>query len=863
MKSICLICLMIPVMLYSQVADDFSDGNFTVNPQWVGDTLQFEVNQEGRLHLKSQGSDTSVLLTGSENFPDAEWSFWMKLSFNTSANNYARIYLISDTPDLFSAGNGYFIQAGGGDDSIFIIRQQGISQKKIYCFRSYKTMHPTNTLRFKITRNSEGMWTAMIDTTGGKNYFTDGSFFDNSTIQAHWFGVYCRYTSSNAAKFYFDDFYAGPVIHDTISPSIISVEMSSEKVIRVGFSEAVEKSSAETVANYMISPGGMSPDSAVLETQQPVISLFLHDPLPAGVFGSLSVRNVADVAGNRMNDTLVPVCYYRPKALDVLIHEIMADPDPPVELPNGEYAELYNRTTFPINLKGWSFSFGSYIKVFPSLIIPPKGYLIVAKDSAFIYYGECAFLFTSSSSLSNEGTSLVLKDPLNHVIHSISYSPDWFKGSYKGEGGWSLEMTDPLNPCGCGENWGPSKDPKGGTPGRSNSTYKPNPDLNAPVLLRAVISDSACLEVYFSEKMDSTSMLFPFSWIVSQSNGLEHPDNVEPVAPEFSSVKLVFNKAFKRGISYTLRVTGGLKDCAGNPCDTMHQVRFAFPDSVEMHDIVINEILPDAAVGGARFVELFNRSEKIIDLQTLAIANGDTSMGRLPGATPLFSSGFLLFPGDYIALTSNPEDIINRYHPATPSAVVFVQGFPAFGDDSDTVVLARKDNFMIVDRMCYDPGMQYPLLATAEGVSLERTNPDMPSGDRGNWHSAAETAGFGTPGYMNSHYVAPEATEKAISIEPGIFTPDNDGLNDLLTITIHENNPDDAVGIDIYNSKGLLVNHLVNNMLLGREGVFIWDGMTEERNKAPVGIYILLIEIIRPDGTVKRFKRTTVLGGRW
>ena len=843
----CIVCILSCVL--SQVADDFSDGNFNRNPRWAGDTLQFEVNQAGQLHLKSQGSDTSVLLTESDDFPNTEWRFWIKLSFNTSSNNYARIYLASDTLDVLSPMNGYFLQAGGADDSIFIMKQQG-------------TMHSTNTLRFKITRDEAGNWEAMVDTAGGFNYCRDGRFTDHTFMPARWFGVFCRYTSSNAAKFYFDDFYAGPVIHDTISPSIISAEVPSEKVINVAFTETVDRVSAETTANYVLSPGGKSPDSARMEAQRPVVDLFLHDSMTEGAYGSLSVKNIADATGNRMRDTVVPVCYYRPKAFDVLINEIMADPDPPVSLPEGEYVELFNRTSYPLNLKGWSFSYGSYAKVFTSLVIPPKGYLLVVKDSAFLNYAGCAVLFTSSTSLSNEGTVLVLKDPQHHVIHTVSYSPEWFKGSFKADGGWSLEMADPLNPCGCGENWGPSMSASGGTPGMPNSTGRSNPDEVTPVPVRALITDSTSLEVYFSENMDSASLLSPAGWVAYHPDGVMHPDRVQQVPPEFKSVKLLFSKAFERSTPYTLRVTGDFKDCSGNLCDTARPVRFAFPDTVTIHDVVINEILSNPASGGARFAELYNRSEKIIDLQTLTISNRDTAMGIIEGATPLFSSGYLMFPGDYIALTSNPEDIRDRYHVPDPAALVSVPGFPVFGDDSGTVILAKKDNNMIIDRLRYDPGMQYPLLVTSEGVSLERTSPEMPSGERDNWHSAAETVGFATPGYLNSHAIKPETSDQAITVNPVIFSPDNDGRDDLLSITVHENDPDYSVSIEIYDSRGGLVNHLVNNVLPGSEGIFIWDGMTDDRSKAPMGFYILLVELTRPDGMVRRYKKVVVLGGK-
>jgi hypothetical protein len=203
------------------VRDDFSDGNFTENPEWTGDVTHFDINTQGQLHLNSSGSDTSVLFTRGSLKGDTEWNFWMKLSFNTSSNNHARIYLMADTSILSAIVNGYFLQAGGADDSIFIIKQSGAAFKTIYRFKIYKMAHSTNTVRVKVIREESGQWQAKIDTTGGQNYISDGTFYEDSFPDSRWFGIMCRYTSSNATKFYFDDFYIGPVMYDTVSPEII------------------------------------------------------------------------------------------------------------------------------------------------------------------------------------------------------------------------------------------------------------------------------------------------------------------------------------------------------------------------------------------------------------------------------------------------------------------------------------------------------------------------------------------------------------------------------------------------------------------------------------------------------------------
>ncbi len=858
--TLCIAC--ISSITTAQVTDSFTDGNFTENPSWIGDTVHFETNSLLQLHLSTTGSETAVLVTPNCRVKNTEWNFWMKLSFNTSANNHARFYLAADTAALRSNVNGFFLQAGGADDSIFIMKQKGVIIEKLFSVKSYKTNHSTNIMRFKITCDEHGAWEMRMDTTGGYNYFTEGTFFDSTHYLSRWCGVYCRYTSSNATKIWFDDFYIGPIILDSIHPMVLAQEVVSGTTILLNFSEAIQKSAAENPSNYQLNSTGTIPDSVELDLQQPArVVLHFQEAIQEATLDSLVIRNMVDLSGNIMPDTVVQVCFYHPVAYDILINEIMADPDPPVALPNGEYVELFNRTGFPVSLRNWSLKFGNNTKPLPPLTIHPKGYLLVSKDSAYQNYANCALVFTSASSLSNEGTTLTLNDALHHVIHSVSYSPGWFEGSFKEEGGWSLEMTDPGNPCGCSNNWKASRDAAGGTPGKINAACKDNPDLDPPILVRAVISDSSLLKVTFSESMDSVSMLSPNNWIISP--GDIHPARVVPVSPAFTSAELLFNAVFMHSNTYRLRVSENLQDCAGNFCDSAVAVRFAIPDIVSGHDIIINEVLSDPAGGGSRFIELYNRSEKVIDLQSLVLSSSDTTTGLLPGAMPMMPEGCVLFPGDYIAMTSGRENILEKYHSPSPENIIGMAGFPVFGDDSGTVIIARRDNLEIVDRMHYGPDMHYPLLVSREGVSLERTHPDMSSVDKNNWHSAAETAGFATPAFQNSHWVFPGATGHEITITPEIFSPDNDGYNDLLTVILRLVDQDCAVNMSVYDARGRFIRQLANNVLAGSEAFFIWDGMTASGSKAPIGIYVIVTEIIVPDGKVTRTKRTAILGGRF
>ena len=71
------------------------------------------------------------------------------------------------------------------------------------------------------------------------------------------------------------------------------------------------------------------------------------------------------------------------------------------------------------------------------------------------------------------------------------------------------------------------------------------------------------------------------------------------------------------------------------------------------------------------------------------------------------------------------------------------------------------------------------------------------------------------------------------------------------------------VNILIYDIEGRLVKRLTINELLSSEGQIKWDGETEEKLVAPVGTYIIYIELIDPDGSVKKIKKLCVLADQF
>jgi len=101
-------------VIFAQFTDDFSDGNFTDSPSWIGDSSKFEIDSTNKLHTKLDTLSGEIsLVTQSKVAKNAVWEFESIYLFEPSTSNYARVYLMSDQQDLKSNLNGYFVKIGG------------------------------------------------------------------------------------------------------------------------------------------------------------------------------------------------------------------------------------------------------------------------------------------------------------------------------------------------------------------------------------------------------------------------------------------------------------------------------------------------------------------------------------------------------------------------------------------------------------------------------------------------------------------------------------------------------------------------------------------------------------------------------
>ena len=545
---------------------------------------------------------------------------------------------------------------------------------------------------------------------------------------------------------------------------------------------------------------------------------------------------------------------------DVLITELMADPSPQVGLPPGEFVEVTNVSTRAIDLKGWRVTDGNSTGlVAQSLPLPPGSRAILCSRG---YASEFAILGTSMGlsgfpSLDNEGDRITLVSPEGRTIHSVAYAPSWYGNPVKSAGGWSLEMIDPGSPCLGADNWTASRDPSGGTPGKTNSVSGTVRDSLAPRLLRTYTVDSLHLVAVFDESLDSASGADPKRYEIDK--GIGHPVSASPLAPMFHEVSIRLATPMRQGTVYLLSARMQ-RDCAGNPMTTGMQRRAGLPGTAADRQVRINEILFDPPSGGSDYVELLNLGPGTLDAYDLYLSS---TPNVSPSNTPrrCSESPFLVFPGDHIVFSADTGHVVRSHPDADKGLLVRMNALPTLPDDSGSLLVFNAAGREL-DGFRYNARMHHPLLYEKEGVSLERIDPLSPTQDTYNWQSAATDAGYGSPTRKNSQYRRMDTASAEIDVDPETLSPDMDGFDDLLTVAYRFKEGGHTASVYVYDPFGRKVRTIARNVLCGSSGYFRWNGLDEVDGRIPSGPYCLVFESMGPNGRARIWRKPIVVAYR-
>jgi hypothetical protein len=250
--------------------------------------------------------------------------------------------------------------------------------------------------------------------------------------------------------------------------------------------------------------------------------------------------------------------------------------------------------------------------------------------------------------------------------------------------------------------------------------------------------------------------------------------------------------------------------------------------------VVINEVMFRPAGSDCEWVEILNHSASSYSLAGWRL---EDSGGRPRVVT---DADLTLEAGGFVVLVESEEAFAASY--GDSNGIVFLKpkgGWPTLNDVDGPLgfadALVLKDSFgTTVDSVVYGQAWSRP------GMSIERVDPEGRSTASSNWSPHYGRAA-GSPGKPNSVTLIVPQSESILSLNPASFTPDGDGRDDLVAISVRLPAAG-AIRVSVFDLNGRLVRRLVDGDAVEAMRITFWDGCDDHGSKAPVGIYVVGLE---------------------
>jgi len=579
------------------------------------------------------------------------------------------------------------------------------------------------------------------------------------------------------------------VAGDTEPPAIATAQTTGENdLLAVTFTERVEKTSAENLANYALEGGARLLSAALTEDGLTVI--FNTSPLAAGDY-LLIVNNVRDRSslGNVIEpDSFAEFSFgYAPLAPDLVygrpespgpstrrtglvISEIMHHPVGRADGRNLEFIEIYNSQESIQTVGGHQLA-GVVNYTFPEgTFVPPRGYLVVAAAPADVQvvHGLPRVLGPYEGSLPDSGTLQLLND-LGAVLLEIPYASDGDWPSAPDGAGPSLVLSRASYGEADPRAWSAS-DANGGSPGRAEAAAV-NPYRG--LVINEILAHTDLPQLDFVELYNYGPAEIDLSGVVITDDA----DTNKFVVPNGTRIpSLGFARFDEVDLGFRLS-SGGERVLVRNPqrSRVIDALRFGpqangisigrFPDGNPaikslarptpnaansrplLPAVVINEIMYNPVSGNQdeEYVELHNRSGAAVSLLGWQIGGG---------ISYTFTQDFALAPGAYVVIAKSPSALRNPARTNLSDASLLGGYNGSLANGGERITLERPELLItiegarrltnvlhvVVDEVKYNTGGRWPHWADGGGSSLELVSPNADNDDPSNWADSDETA---------------------------------------------------------------------------------------------------------------------------
>jgi hypothetical protein len=369
------------------------------------------------------------------------------------------------------------------------------------------------------------------------------------------------------------------------------------------------------------------------------------------------------------------------------------------------------------------------------------------------------------------------------------------------------------------------------------------PDTQAPKLINNQVINDRTIEIEFSEEIVYPTVS---NFVITPSISI---DRINAASSTNNKFEIILQSPLVEGNTYNLSISN-IQDLAGNVLTSSNIDIGLYKGPLE-NDIIISEILFDPLTDGDDYVELYNRSEKVINLRGSKI--GNPSRNQFITIT----KDIFLVPRSYLCLTNNPLWVTENYKPPS-EANILSNPLPLYNSTDGAASLVNETGDTI-DAIQYTSNDHNKILNNVKGVSLERILNQ--NGNYENlWTSGVASTNFGTPGYENTNKLSSfEDIDNMFTILNKTFSPNGNGSNDEVLISYQLPKSGFVANVDVYGQDGYLIKNVTKGEFISTQGFFRWDGFNNKGEIERIGVYLIKGSLFHVDGERFNFSHSCIL----
>ncbi len=265
-------------------------------------------------------------------------------------------------------------------------------------------------------------------------------------------------------------------------------------------------------------------------------------PSPASVPPLATATRVETTATGDLDPTEIPVSSALSTS-QAVITEILYNPEAVYDS-RGEWFEIRNTGSTPLDLSGWTFGDEIYdIHTISALSIAPGAHAVLARfgDPARNGGVTADYVYGDSVLLYNVGDQLILRDQLGATVDEVDYGVEGFDPA----NGRSLSLGDPTADNASGSNWCLATTPMAagdrGTPGRANQCGRSAAKLTITEIMNNPSATSDATGEWFELRNDGAATVDLAGFRVQDDDGESFTISGSTVVPAGAFVVLGTN----------------------------------------------------------------------------------------------------------------------------------------------------------------------------------------------------------------------------------------------------------------------------------------------------------------------------------